>query len=253
MNLIAAEIIQSREVKPGYFLHDYNSPFVANAAEPGQFIHIRVSSGPHPILRRPFSICGVEHDRFQLLFKVVGEGTRILSKAIPGQSIDILGPIGTPFTILQKPALLIAGGIGSAPLYFLAQRIREKKLPVHFFYGARTKNDLPLQNKIASISDELNITTEDGSLGTKGLITDILSDRISKDYAIYACGPEAMLFVLKKALDERGLSAQISLENRMACGVGACMGCVTRTSSGFKRVCVDGPIFCSGDIVINEK
>lgn len=252
MNLIATEILQAKQVKPGYFLHTYASHLVADAARPGQFVHIRVTSGPHPILRRPFSICRVEKKQFQVLFKVIGEGTRILSKAQTGQKIDILGPIGTSFTMQDKPAVLIAGGIGCAPLYFLARLIKDKKLPVSFFYGARTENDLALFDEIASISNELKITTEDGSVGEKGLITDILSDYLSPDYAFYACGPKPMLYALKKILDARGLSAQFSLENRMACGVGACMGCVTKTLSGFKRVCVDGPVFFSEDIIIKN-
>jgi dihydroorotate dehydrogenase electron transfer subunit len=99
----------------------------------------------------------------------------------------------------------------------------------------------------------LKITTEDGSAGEKGLIVDILPDRLTKDHAIYACGPEAMLYALKKILDARGLSARFSLENRLACGVGACMGCVARTLSGFKRVCVDGPVFSSNEIVLKER
>ncbi|MBN1902808.1 dihydroorotate dehydrogenase electron transfer subunit [Candidatus Sumerlaeota bacterium] len=250
MNLVTTEILKTNEVKPGYFLHDYNAPLMAKTSEPGQFIHVRVAAGPHPILRRPFSICSAKEDRLQILFRVVGEGTHLLSKVMPGEKIDIMGPIGTPFKIEHKPAVLIAGGIGCAPLYFLALRMKEANIPVRFYYGARSVSDLPLHEEINAIAGELNITTEDGSLGKKGLITDVLPDRLTQDFAVYACGPETMLHALKKILDAQGISAQFSLENRMACGVGACMGCVTRTISGFKRVCVDGPVFSSDDVVI---
>ena len=249
MKKIEAELLKASRPGPDYFLHTYFAPELSKASEPGQFVEIRVGDGPHPILRRPFSISFAQGETIQVLFKVVGEGTRLLSMKKKGTLIDIIGPIGTPFEIEEKPAVLVAGGIGCAPLYFLAARLREAGREVAFLYGARAKNDLVLLQEIAGVADELKTTTEDGSLGTKGLITDLLLPFLIPDYAIYACGPESMLIALQKMLAERRLEAQFSLENYMACGVGACQGCSIETTRGFRRVCVDGPVFSSGEIV----
>jgi dihydroorotate dehydrogenase electron transfer subunit len=223
---------------------------MARESCPGQFVHIRISDGPHPILRRPFSILSTDKDKLRILFKLVGEGTKILSLAKPGDILDIMGPLGTYFPMEGKPAVLIAGGIGMAPLYFLAQRIKKKnKRKVIFFYGARSKNDLVFTKEIAVLVDKITVTTDDGSQGKKGMITDLLDPLLKPDFSFYACGPEPMLIALETKLRMHHLSAWFSLENRMACGVGACQGCAVETRSGFRRVCVDGPVFSSDEII----
>jgi len=167
-----------------------------------------------------------------------------------GDILDIIGPIGSSFPIEGKPAVMIAGGIGMAPLYFLAQRMKKKnKLKVMFLYGARTKNDLVFTKEIAILVDKLVVTTDDGSQGKKGMIIDQADPLLNPDFSFYACGPEPMLIALEKKLRPRNLSAWFSLENRMACGVGACQGCAVETQSGFRRVCVDGPVFSSNEII----
>ncbi len=249
MRQIIARLVQVREPRVGYLLHTYDAPQIADSALPGHFIHIRIADGPHPILRRPFSIFAADGTKIQVLFKIVGEGTRLLSSATVGDEIDIIGPLGNPFRIGVKPAVLIAGGIGCAPLIFLAKRLRRAGGNVSFLYGARTKLDLLLIDEISRIADKLEVATEDGSAGIKGLISELATSYYTSDYALYACGPEAMLHTLKKQLDARGLVAQFSLESRMACGVGACQGCAVKTTKGYRRVCVDGPVFLSDEIV----
>jgi len=248
MKRFFARLVQTNQIKPGYFIQTYLSPEIAETAYPGQFVHIRTSEMPYPLLRRPFSICRVKGKEFQILFKKKGEGTELLSCAQPGQSFDIIGPIGTGFRIYDKPSVLVAGGMGIAPLYFLAEHIKEKGEKILFFYGARSEQDLILSHEIALITSELKIATEDGSVGEKGLVTDLASPWLTPEYSIFACGPEPMLKALQTMLEQKGLNAQFSLENRMACGVGACMGCAVETDRGFERVCVDGPVFFSEKI-----
>jgi len=250
MKQVLAELVETKKLKPGYFVHTYLLPDMAHEAAPGQFVHIRISDGPHPILRRPFSILSTDKDKLRILFKVVGEGTRILSLAKAGDILDILVPIGTSFPMGSKPVVLIAGGIGMAPLYFLAQRIKEKdKQNVIFLYGARSKKDLVFTKEIAVLVDKLIVITDDGSQGKKGMITDHVESLLKPDFSFYACGPEPMLVALKNRLGSHNLSAWFCLENRMACGVGACQGCVVETRSGYRRVCVDGPVFSSDEII----
>lgn len=249
MKQINLEIIDTFQPAPDFILHTYHAPEMAQEAEPAQFIDVRVGSGAHPILRRPFSICMAENDAIGVLFKIVGEGTGMLSRKKTGDCVDVIGPIGNPFRIEARPAILIAGGIGCAPLYFLAKRLKEKGVKSIFLYGARSREELVLSDRIGSLVDEMILATEDGSLGQKGLITDAAIPYLDDGYSFYACGPEPMLISLRKTLEERNLTAQFSLENYMACGVGACQGCAVETSSGFKRVCVDGPVFSSDEIV----
>jgi len=244
-----AKLLETHTPAPGYCLHTYDAPEIASMAEPGQFITVRVSEASHPILRRPFSILSIEGDAVRILFKIKGEGTEILSRAKKGELVDIIGPIGTPFSIGEKPAVLVAGGIGMAPLFFLAKTLKTKGQKTAFLYGAKTAADILLPDEIGKISDEFIVATEDGSKGERGLITERASSYLTEERAVYSCGPEPMLLALRKILDSRGLSAQFSLENYMACGVGACQGCSIETTRGFLRVCVDGPVFSSRDIV----
>ena len=249
MRQVEAPILNVRKLGARYVLHTYSAPSLAKEAQPGQFVHIRVTDGVHPMLRRPFSICSAGEGSIDVLIKVVGEGTKILSSKKSGDILDIIGPLGSSFRMEEQPALLIAGGIGVAPLYFLAQKLKMTGRDILFLYGARTKEDLVLKNEIYSLADKSIFVTEDGSTENRGIVTSRLDAGVVKGRAIYACGPEAMLVSLQKKLRALGKTAQFSLENRMACGVGACQGCVVETVNGYRRVCVDGPIFTSGDII----
>lgn len=250
MKQYISPIINARELSPGFWLKTVRTPEIASEAQPGQFVHVKVSLGPHPLLRRPFSILDVNRSEgtWSFLYKVVGEGTEILSQRMEGEMLDILGPIGTSFSGNDKPALLVAGGIGMAPLHFLAGELEQRQIPVTFIYGAGKENELVMSEQLFSRADKVILVTEDGSRGEKGNAVDAASLLLDQDFAIYACGPDPMLAAFKKELTKHEKTAQFSLENYMACGTGACQGCVVKIGSEYKRVCVDGPVFSSDEI-----
>jgi dihydroorotate dehydrogenase electron transfer subunit len=249
MKQVLTELVKSRSLESDHFLHVYHAPGIAAESMPGQFIHIKVCEGPHPILRRAISIYTADKKNISILFKVVGEGTRLLSEKRTGDILDIIGPLGSAFTIEDKPAVLIAGGIGCAPLCFLAERLKKRGINITFLYGAKSGSDLVKKEEIAKLCDTFICSTEDASSGIKGFIIPPSLEFLNNENAIYSCGPEAMLYSLYIELKKRNVSAQLSLENRMACGVGACQGCAVETTSGFLRACVEGPVFNSDDIL----
>ena len=234
-----------------------SSPYISHKAKPGNFVHVRVSSTDNPLLRRAFSIHSVNQAKnsFDILFRVVGKGTEILSQVNPGETLDILGPIGNSFTLppKSKEAMLVAGGMGIAPLWFLFTRLVEKGFDprrITFLFGAKNKRELLYIEKFRKSKVKLVVTTDDGSMGSKGLVTDAFLKELSgrgRDFNnlfIYSCGPEMMLAKISDITKEYNLSCQISLEIGMACGVGACWGCVVKLADGaYRRVCADGPVF----------
>ncbi len=240
----------------------FSSPSISQKAKPGNFIHVRVSTGDRPLLRRAFSIHSIDKNKktFDILFRVVGKGTEILSRTIPGEWLDTLGPGGNSFTLpaKSKEIMLVAGGMGIAPLWFLLTHLREKGIDpsrITFLYGAKTKRELLYLDKFKKIKLRLILTTDDGSWGEKGLVTDSFLREIKRrnqDYsnlAVYSCGPEMMLVRMSTLAKELNLSCQISLETHMACGVGACWGCAVESSNGtYRRACADGPVFDAREI-----
>jgi dihydroorotate dehydrogenase electron transfer subunit len=219
---------------------------------PGQFSMVQISSGMDPFLRRPLAILGQKNKRQEMLYRIRGEGTRVLSEKKEGESVKVLGPLGKGFTRHDgKKIVYVAGGTGLPPVLSLAERIKSG----HFVIGAKSRHDLPLLERLQSIPNtEIIIMTEDGSLGNKGLATDIIDDLIrdgdhGEDTIIYACGPEGMLKEVSMQAAKTGILCEISLEERMSCGFGACTGCVVRTIKGNKRVCREGPVFNSLEII----
>lgn len=208
-----------------------------------------------PLLKRPFSIHRwLGHD-FQVLYRVVGKATALLKMKKTGDSLEIMGPLGNGFPPAEdKPKkILVAGGLGIAALFSLAESIINCN-PV-LFLGARNKKELLCMNVLRSIGIKPVVTTDDGSLGSKGMITAKVEEYLDRhssqinDHCIYACGPKPMLKRLSVLLKRLGLQGYFALEENMACGLGACLGCVVNTSEGFKRVCKEGPVFSVEDIV----
>lgn len=236
MKLFKAEVIFCKEISPPYFkirlLSDID-------AEPGQFFHIKCSLNNTFRLRRPFSLHRKLKDGFEILFERKGEGTKFLSNLKPGDILDILGPCGRGFKIIDKRAVIIGGGIGIAPLFELALRKRPDKVLI----GAKNKDGLLCIDDFKSLDIEPMVSTDDGSRGFKGSITDMLQDYINSSCVIYACGPSKMLEVIIQKAKENNIPCQISQEEMIACGVGACLGCAYKTRNGYKRVCKDGPVF----------
>jgi dihydroorotate dehydrogenase electron transfer subunit len=218
------------------------SPQVASQAQPGQFV--MVYCGEDCVLRRPFSIHQLDGKRLALLFNVVGRGTHWLSQCQPGDSLDLLGPLGNGFSLHpnSKNILLVAGGIGIAPLVLLAQKASKTGCSITLLLGAQTKGQLYPQNLLPP-EVRLITATEDGTSGKKGLITDLLPDFISRADQVFACGPPSMYQTMARMPELRNKPVQISLEVRMGCGLGVCYGCTVKTKSGLRQVCKDGPVF----------
>jgi len=222
------------------------SPQIASEARPGQFVMVRCGQDSDALLRRPFSVHQTDGGKFALLFSVVGRGTAWLARRKVGDSIDLFGPVGNGFTVdpASHNLLLVAGGIGVAPLALLAQHALDKGCSVRLLLGASTSSQLYPRHLLASKA-EVIMATEDGTAGEKGMVTDVLPDFVGQADQLFVCGPEPMYRVMAAQNGKllKGKSAQISLETRMACGRGVCYGCTVKTRDGLKQVCEHGPIF----------
>lgn len=227
---------------------------------PGQFVQLRLDRGTDPLLRRPFSIhhADPENGTMALLVRVAGPGTARIAGFHPGIELDLLGPFGRGFPFLdeESPALLVAGGIGLAPLFFAADYRIKRKLPVEFLIGAKTADALPDQPYFESFGLLPLVSTDDGSRGMKGTAVDLMCKRLEaavKPTRIHACGPLPLLASVARTGIDLGIPTHLSLESRLACAVGACLGCAfpirKNGTTGYRRVCRDGPVFDGEDVV----
>jgi dihydroorotate dehydrogenase electron transfer subunit len=247
-----AKVRFNKKVARETFLMGLESSEIATAARPGHFVMIRVREGTDPLLRRPFSICGTERDRlFHILYRVVGPGTSIMSEVRKGDSLSVLGPLGNGFELPrpEETPILVAGGIGIAPIIFLAGVIgRDDAL---FMAGFRTADEIVDFEACGLSGFAVSIATDDGTVGHLGFVTDLLERRLGKtkknDPSVFVCGPAPMLKKVAAIIQDRGIPGQVSLEAYMACGVGACQGCAVKASSIEKHVylsvCEQGPVF----------
>ena len=256
MKLEEAVITEHREFGGGYRLLVFEAGAIASAAVPGQFVHLRVPGLEGSVLRRPFSIFHADARGFRLLYKQVGKGTREMAAMPAGRTVSLIGPLGNGFPLPPAGSLpvLVAGGYGVAPLYFLATRAR---CPGILFVGGRTAADILCVAEFRDLGWEVRVTTEDGSAGMKGRVTDALDPWLETVAGaapvFFACGPDGLLRAVDGRVCKGGWKGWISLDKHMGCGVGACLACVQRVrSSGgqsqWKRVCKDGPIFETGEI-----
>ncbi len=218
---------------------------------------LSTGNGLDPLLKRPFSIHRRTGSDIRILYRVAGRGTDILSRKRPGDVLQIIGPLGNSFPVgrSRKNIILVAGGVGIAPVFALAEGlIASLKKPV-LFYGAKTGSGLLCIEELNSIGIETHICTDSGDTGRKGPVTAILREfiqgnpSVSEDCCIYACGPEPMLRSLSALAAEYGLRGYAALEQNMACGIGACLGCIVNTTGGYKRVCREGPVFPMNEIL----
>ncbi len=255
----SAVIVYNKKLTGSHYLMGLEWRFTEEVA-PGQFIMLKVNHGGYdPLLRRPFGVYNVVdpargggHVGIEILYKVVGRGTSILSGLAPDDTVDILGPLGNGFPTPkagEKP-ILVAGGIGIAPIHLLTLACKGATV----IFGARDKSETPLTADIEKLGVNVKTATEDGSAGVKGLVTDILAGEITENSVIYACGPTGMLRAVASMARDVGVRAYVSLENSMACGVGACLGCAVKRSGDVKKnkryqmVCSEGPVFESTEI-----
>ena len=253
MNQESAFIISNREVMPGVHLTWIESPGIAAEARPGQFVML--SCGEETLLR-PLSIHQQDGDNIALLYTVVGKGTQWLSQRQAGDKLDLLGPLGNGYSVDHEAhnLLLVAGGIGIAPLCFLARETLRQGRSVKLLLGASTATQLYPSHLLPS-GLELITATEDGTAGQKGMITDLLPQHVDRADRVCACGPVSMYGDMYARREEqllKGKPTQVSLEMRMGCGLGICYGCTVKTKSGLKQVCKDGPVFDLHDILWEE-
>lgn len=224
-------------------------------SEPGQFVMLKIDNRFDPLLPRPFSISYAGEKYMEIIYKVVGRTTRILSNLKKGGKINILGPLGKGFIINEKinKHILIAGGYGVAPLLFLAYKFKKLKKDVIILIGAKNKNLLVCKNEFKKLGI-VKVATDNGSYGYKGFVTDLLKNEIinysdKSTFDVYACGPTAMLKRVIDIVSKQKIPAQVSLENIMGCGIGVCLSCVCKSRDGsYKLTCTDGPVFSSEDI-----
>ena len=249
-----AKLINKEQIKEDLFKYTLQTENIAKNAKPGNFIEMKVADTSTVFLRRPISIFNIDGNNIEVIFQVKGKGTKCLSEKQVGDEIDILGPLGLgTFEVdnFDKVAI-IGGGIGVFPLYELAKQLKGKT-KINTYLGFRNKDFVVVEDEFKAVSDNLIITTDDGSYGEKGFAIDFLK-RDEKPDMIYACGPLPMLKAVKAYADENNIKCQISLEERMGCGIGACLGCAVKViKNGEERyghVCKDGPVFYSIDVEI---
>ncbi len=221
--------------------------------QPGQFAMVQVSRPPEPFLRRPLSYLNAEGSKVEFLYRVVGKGTAALSEKGPGEEIKVLGPLGNGFDFseVKSGALLVAGGMGIPPLYFLARRLTERGVQnVRLVCGACTLDEILMADKIERMGIEFVRITEDDTGPECGLASEAAAQatRTARPDVVFACGPHAMLQAVARDARSNGLPCRVSVEERMACGVGACLGCSVETKSGYKRTCADGSVFDAEEI-----
>ncbi|MBN3039067.1 MAG: dihydroorotate dehydrogenase electron transfer subunit [Candidatus Omnitrophica bacterium] len=264
------KILENKKVGAEYCRMKILAPQIVQKASPGQFMHLRCNDEVEPLLRRPFSFHRFHSDSFEIFYKVIGRGTKLLAKKQKGDTIDVLAPLGNGFELERttndetRTTILVAGGMGVAPLLALAEGLIKNGLKAEkavVLLGARSAKHIFCVDDFKRLGVKLYIATDDGSRGHKGLVTELLErilrkvnrkSKITNDerrITIYACGPKAMLKAItilnRKQPD---VSCFGSLEENMACGVGACLGCAIETVDGYKRVCKEGPVFDLKDI-----
>ena len=222
--------------------------------EPGQFVMVQVPD--HVVLvRRPFSIARKKGaDGVELVYKVVGPGTRHMSELKKGTSIRVMGPLGRGFQIPKeiKKAVIVAGGFGIAPFLEMVPELNKRGIETHLYYGGRVREDILFQGEFEGQGVHCHISTEDGSLGTRGMVTEPLLKDISKykkNSMIFCCGPKGLLDAVLKISKDHQIEAEVSYETYMGCGIGVCLGCVVKTTDGYRRACKDGPVFRSSELM----
>jgi dihydroorotate dehydrogenase electron transfer subunit len=258
MKQLKVKVAFLKKLKTNIYLLVFKSPYIAENAKPGQFLHIKVDD-KLTILRRPLSIHRISADTVYLLFRVRGKGTKLLSQCKKGDTLDIIGPLGNSFDYSQlnthnSRLILVAGGMGVAPLIFLAEKlmeIRNSKFEIRnlVLLGAKNKREVLAEQEFKKLGCKVYIATEDGSKGFKGTVTGLLKRLLAMRYGpctvrIYACGPKEMFSEIAKVIKPYpNINCQVSFEQFMGCGLGICCGCTIETKDGYKKVCYDGPVF----------
>lgn len=253
-----AEIISNQRDTAHYYRLTVRAPQIAPLVRPGQFAHIRIPRLREALLRRPFSIFQARDGTFSVLYKTVGKGTEALSELGAGEALSVIGPLGHGFTAPSpggETPLLVAGGYGMAAMYLLAERSPQKGI---VFVGGRRRVDILCEPEFGALGWEVRVTTEDGSYGERGLVTQALLAELQKNTGgrtrkLFACGPTPMLKAVGKIATEHNLPAELSMDEHMCCGIGVCLTCVipVKTAEGweYQRTCTEGPVFDARQIL----
>lgn len=250
------EIVGQRQF-PGTSLFEMvlDCPTCALQVQPGQFVHLGLPQPSQHILRRPLSVyqTDIVFGTITLLYQVMGAGTELLSQLGAGTQLDLIGPLGRGWQPQEaQSCLVIGGGVGAAPLFLLVKQLLEKGVEVDLILGAATAKLLVCEASFKALlaRRSLFITTDDGSKGFHGFTTELAASRLAESSYDYlaACGPEPMLQAVAKLTADTGIRTELSLERRMACGIGVCLSCVVETTAGKKRSCVDGPVFAAEEV-----
>lgn len=255
MNVHSVPVLSKEEVAEKTFLLTLESSDLARFTLPGQFLNIRVDDSLSPLLRRPFSVARVEGSKVELIFNIVGRGTRILAEKQAGDKLDVLGPLGIPYQVDGdfETAVIVAGGVGVAPFPILTDCLTRAGKNVETFLGARSSDHLVFHHL-----KSIHIATDDGSKGFHGTVVQLL-DQYLKEHPIrkpklFACGPTPMLKAVSVFAKEKGIQCELSLEGEMGCGIGICQGCPVERTRGDKKyalACTDGPTFDSREITLS--
>jgi len=273
---IVGQVLENKKITLDFFHLKLKVPRSFAMAKPGQFLHVRISSTMlDPLMRRPLSLYRVHRQGkdwvAEVLYRVVGHGTQLLSCVQPGESVSVLGPQGHAYEIYPqyRTAIMVAGGYGVAPLYFLCEKLlaspKNKIKPIHVIVAARSKELLLCVKEFQALGVRLYITTNDGSLGQKGLVTDCLEGLLGakglnkKQAVVYACGSHPMLKKVAEVCHTKKVACQVSMEERMGCSVGVCLGCVCKIKTDkkekgmpsfrYQRVCTEGPVFDAEKVI----
>ncbi|NOY53283.1 MAG: dihydroorotate dehydrogenase electron transfer subunit [Deltaproteobacteria bacterium] len=256
---LSSELIKNEEVALGIRRLTLSLDGDLYSCAPGRFVMVRASSSLDPLLGRAFSVHDYAAQRLSILYRVAGRGTEWISRRKPGERLNLTGPLGTGFDVTSpvRKAVLIAGGVGVAPFRFLARTLRDRGVKVILFYGARTAAELVPLDEFAASGMTVLTATDDGSLGEPGTVTELFREHLrktspSESVKVYACGPRPMLLEVARMTRGAGIDCEVSLESVMACGLGTCMGCVIRTTGGYRRVCREGPVFDAGELLLHD-
>ena len=255
----ASPILSNEKLGPHLHLMTIYAPTIASSLKPGQFVHMRIPGHKEHILRRPFSVfkCSQDEGALEILYQEVGAITRVMP-LLQHDTVELIGPVGTCWNTSCSHALLVGGGVGAAPLYMLAETLHARQICFDLILGASTKDALVTREYYSNLlGREPYCSTDDGSFGREGFCTSLVEERLQLGCSIHTapydflavCGPEPLMRIVAQMSREARIPTQVSLEKRMACGIGACLSCVVDTIEGKQRVCVDGPIFEAEKVV----
>lgn len=249
------------------YLMRLECPAIAKTAEPGQFVNIKVNQEFVPFLRKPFSICRRDKQAgwIEVLWKIVGKGTALMARYKSGQNVNLLGPLGVGFSFPpeMKSAFLVGGGLGVAPLPFLCEELLQTDTAIDIFLGARSQEELSMVDFFEERGVAVHLSTEDGSLGMQGLVTERVIEKLRKianpnRCHLFSCGPTGFLNAMMKITGESNVEGQVSVETMMGCGFGICVGCPVRVRKPepggklYKLTCIEGPTFNAREIYLDD-